>query len=241
MTSTLARPGPVRYALVHLLAVPVLLFAASWAVQHSAIDMTVARFFAGSGTEAFPARRWAWLDVFGHQSARAIPVLIGVLAFTLGLLGRRVSAAVARHRWALILLGVSMLLGSLVVGAMKSLTSQHCPVDIHEFGGLVPYAVDRASPFWAASPSLAGRCLPSGHAAGGYALLALYFAGWAAGRPAWRWGGLAAGIVAGIAFGIVRMLQGAHFASATLWSAEVQWTVAALLFAPLLCRAPRED
>ncbi len=236
---TPARTDALRYALIHLIVVPTLLYAASWAVQHSAVDMAVARFFAGSGAEAFPARRSAWLDVFGHESARAIPVLIGVLAFALGLLGRRMSAAIGRHRWALILLGVSMLLGSLVVGAMKALTSQHCPVDIHEFGGLVPYAVDRASPFWAASPSLAGRCLPSGHAAGGYALLALYFAGWTAGRPAWRWGGLAAGIVAGIAFSLVRMLQGAHFASATLWSAEVQWTVAALLFAPLLCRAQR--
>ena len=72
---------------------------------------------------------------------------------------------------------------------------------------------------------------------GGYALLSLYFAGWAAGRPGWRWRGLAIGVAAGLLFSVVRMMQGAHFASATIWSAAVDWTVCAALFLPLLCRA----
>ena len=66
-------------------------------------------------------------------------------------------------------------------------------------------------------------------------MLSLYFAGWAAGRPRWRWRGLAIGVAAGLLFSVVRIMQGAQFASATLWSAVVDWTVCAALFLPLLC------
>jgi membrane-associated PAP2 superfamily phosphatase len=66
--------------------------------------------------------------------------------------------------------------------------------------------------------------------------VSLYYAGSAAGRPAWRWRGLAIGIAAGVLFSIVRVAQGAQFTSATLWSAAVDWTVCATLFFPLLCR-----
>ncbi len=130
-----------------------------------------------------------------------------------------------------------MLLGPLAVNVLKGMTTQHCPTALQAFGGVVDYAADQAAPFWARSPQSAGHCLPSGHAGGGYSLLSLYFAGWAAGRPAWRRRGLAIGIAAGFVFSIVRMMQGAHFASATLWSATVDWTVCAALFLPLLCRA----
>ena len=36
----------------------------------------------------------------------------------------------------------------------------------------------------------------------------------------------------------VRLMQGAHFASATIWSAAVDWTVCATTFFPILCRRP---
>ena len=57
--------------------------------------------------------------------------------------------------------------------------------------------------------------------------------------PRWRWRGLAIGIAAGLLFSVVRIVQGAQFASATLWSAVVDWTVCAALFLPLLC-APKK-
>ena len=76
--------------------------------------------------------------------------------------------------------------------------------------------------------------MPSGHAGGGYALLSLCFAGWAAGRPRWRCAGLAIGILAGLSFSLVRLLQGAHFASQTVWSAPIDWVVAGLVFMLIL-------
>lgn len=223
------------YAVVHVLLVPTLLLAAAWSVQHSPLDMALAGVFFDPAGGNFAWRHSLWLDILGHQAARGLPILVGGLS----LAASAASYAVASLRpWRAVLLttGCAMLVGPLLINIMKSMTSQHCPSDILEFGGIVSYAADRAAPFWAATRQSAGHCLPSGHAGGGYALLCLYFAGWAGGRPSWRWAGLAIGILAGLLFSVVRVMQGAHFASATLWSAMVDWTVCALVFLPILCR-----
>jgi membrane-associated PAP2 superfamily phosphatase len=223
------------YAAMHLAIVPALLFGAAWMMQHSPLDMTLAGLFFDPGTASFPWRASSWLDVVGHHAARGLPILVAAVSLTAWAMAHAI-ASLRPWRSVLLALGCAMLIGPLLINVMKSLTSEHCPSDILEFGGIVGYAADRAAPFWAATKQSAGHCLPSGHAGGGYALLSLYFAGWSAARPSWRWGGLAIGVVAGVAFSVVRMMQGAHFVSATLWSAAVDWTVCALLFAPLLCR-----
>jgi membrane-associated PAP2 superfamily phosphatase len=223
------------YAAIHLALVPLLLITSAWAVQHSPLDMALASVFFDPGSASFPWRTSSWLDIVGHHAARGLPILVAAVSLTAWAMAQAM-ASLRPWRSVLLTLGCAMLIGPLLINVMKSLTSEHCPSDILEFGGIVSYAADRAAPFWAATKQSAGHCLPSGHAGGGYALLSLYFAGWASGRPSWRWGGLAIGIAAGFTFSVVRMMQGAHFASATLWSAAVDWTVCALLFAPLLCR-----
>ncbi|HZV93438.1 MAG TPA: phosphatase PAP2 family protein [Caldimonas sp.] len=222
------------YVPVHLLLVPAVLVAVAWTLQHGPLDMRIAALFFDP-KRGFVGHHLPWLDILGHEAARSLPILVGALSVAAG--------AAARWRplwrpWRPILfsIGAAMLAGPLAIAVMKSMTSQHCPTDTLEFGGIVAHALDQAAPFWAATRQAAGRCLPSGHAGGGYALLCLYFAGWAAGRPAWRWGGLAVGVSAGLVFSVVRMMQGAHFASATIWSAAIDWLVCALIFMPLLCR-----
>jgi membrane-associated PAP2 superfamily phosphatase len=229
------RVSPYGYVAVCLLLVPAALAVAAWATQRGPLDLALARLFFDEGSTSFAWRSSAWLDVLGHQAARALPIVIGTLAVAAGLAGTAL-ASLRPWRTILLSLGGAMIVGPLLINMLKATTSQHCPAEISLFGGVVDYAVDRAAPFFAASPASAGHCLPSGHAGGGYALLALFFAGWAAGRPSWRWAGLALGIAAGVLFSIVRMMQGAHFASATLWSATIDWSVAALIFMPLLCR-----
>ena len=223
------------YALVHLALVPALLLAAAWALQHSPLDLSIASLFFDAKAASFPWRDSSWLDIVGHHAARGLPIVVGAISIAAGAIGHWVPQ-LRPWRGILFTLGCAMLVGPLLINAMKSMTSEHCPSDILEFGGIVSYASDHVAPFWAASRQSAGHCLPSGHAGGGFALLSLYFAGWAAGRPTWRWSGLAIGVAAGSLFSVVRMMQGAHFASATMWSATVDWTVCALLFAPLLCR-----
>ena len=232
--------APAGYVASHLLLVPLLLGAFAWALQHGPLDMALARLFADASSQSFGWRHSAWLDVLGHQAARGLPIMVGGVAIAAGVGGFFVSQ-LRPWRRILLTLGAAMIAGPVLINLLKTMTTQHCPATLSEFGGVVSYAADRSAPFWAAAPHDAGHCLPSGHAGGGYALLALYFAGWAAGRPAWRWRGLAIGIAAGLLFSVVRMMQGAHFASATAWSATVDWTVCALVFMPLLCRSATQQ
>jgi len=226
---------PRGYLALHLVAVPLALCLLAWEVQHGSVDMALARLFVDDTGQHFAWRDSALLDILGHQAARGLPFLVGTVAIAGGVTGFAVPPL---RGWTPILLtvGAAMLLGPLVVNLLRGMTAQQCPNALQVFGGVVDYAIDQHGPFWATSPQNAGHCLPSGHAGGGYALLSLYFAGWAAGRPRWRWRGLAIGIAAGLVFSVVRMMQGAHFASATIWSAAVDWTVCAALFLPLLCR-----
>ena len=224
------------YVASHLVLVPLLLGAAAWALQHGALDLASARWFADDATRSFDWRHSTWLDVLGHQAARGLPIIVGGVALASGAAGFFV-AQLRPWRSILLTLGAAMIAGPVLISVLKTMTTQHCPATLTEFGGVVSYTADRAAPFWAGAPEDAGHCLPSGHAGGGFALLALYFAGWAAGRPAWRWRGLAIGIAAGLLFSAVRMMQGAHFASAAVWSATIAWTVATLFFLPLVCRA----
>ena len=88
---------------------------------------------------------------------------------------------------------------------------------MERFGGTVNYELERRAGFWAGARH-AGRRPPNGHASGDFALLSPYFAMGVAGRPALRWQGLAMGVGAGLLFGALRILPGAHFASKTIWS-----------------------
>ncbi len=231
------RVSPGWYVITHLLLIPLVIGAVALLMERGALDMWVTRRFVDPQTLQFAWRDSLVLEILGHQVARSLPVFVGGIAFFAGLAGFVVTP-LRPWRFILVAVGVAMLLGPVAVNLLKEETSQHCPSTMDVFGGIVDYAKEQRGPFWASGTRTAGRCLPSGHAAGGYALLALYFAGWAAGRPRWRWRGLAIGIGAGIVFSVVRLAQGAHFASATIWSAGVTWMACALVFLPLVCRRP---
>lgn len=100
------------------------------------------------------------------------------------------------------------------MATLKQVTGVHCPWDLVRYGG-------------SALPGDAGgACFPAGHAAGGYAWVALAFV------PATRAGrraGLGVGLAAGLVFGIDQQLRGAHFLSHDLWSAALCWTVALIV------------
>ena len=217
----------------HLLLVLALLAVAAWTLRHSALDVRISNLFFDSAQNVFGSRESAWLNLLGHEAARGIPFIVGAAAFAGALAGQFVEHLRPR-RVVLLCLGVSMVLGPLIVDRLKYFAAAHCPHDLAIYGGTIAYAADLGGPFFVAHGQ-GGRCVPSGHAGAGYAMLSLYFAGWAAGRPSWRWSGLAVGIATGLLFSLVRVVQGAHFASQTLWSASIDWTVAALVFMPLLC------
>jgi membrane-associated PAP2 superfamily phosphatase len=186
------------------------------AIAHAAYD-------AATGT--FPARDAALLELVGHRLAKSALWVVWSVLLAASLAAARLTA-LAPYRRALWATTVAFALGPLVVSVLKSVTGPRCPWDLIEFGGAWPPALEVLT-----GTTGAGRCFPSGHASGGYALLSVHFAGTALGDARLRAGGLWLGLVAGTALGAVRVVQGAHFLSHNLWSAAVAWTVAALVFA----------
>ncbi|OZI66617.1 phosphatase PAP2 family protein [Bordetella genomosp. 11] len=231
-------PAPARpairgesYLITHVFGITLLLALLASAINYSGLDLAISRMFFDPASNAFPWRASRALELLGHRVVLVLPVGVAIAAM---------AAAIASHwfaplrpwRGALWGIALTCALGQVIISQLKHYTALPRPYNLSMFGGYANYP----DHFWAASRRQAGGALPSNHAGAGYAMLSLYFAGWAMGRPAWRWGGLAIGIAAGLSFAAVRVAQGAHFTSQTVWSACVMWAVASVLFYPLITR-----
>ena len=217
-----------RFLVVHALLIPVAFAAAAVAVRSTGIDAHLSAYFFDPATNAFPARASIALELVGHRLARSavVALWLTLLAFALAAPLMEEVQAVRAVLWTTL---AAMVLGPALVTLLKNINSIQCPWNLKQFGG---YA--EIGGRWFVAASGAGHCFPSGHAAGGFSLIALRFAGIAAGNARLRALGLAAALIAGTAFSAVRIVQGAHFLSHNLWSAAIDWCAAALAFTPLL-------
>ncbi len=122
------------------------------------------------------------------------------------------------RRWAW--LGVTVACMSLMPVLKKaSLTS--CPWDLAEFGGAARHVSHWA---FGVADGGAGHCFPSGHATSA----AAFFGGWFVLRehqPKLARAWLAAVCALTLFYGWAQLARGAHFASHTLWSAWLCWTL----------------
>lgn len=150
------------------------------------------------------------------------------------------SERAAAWRWPLLYLVLAVALGTGLVSVLKAVTNMDCPWDLSRYGGAREYIG-----LFASRPHdmARGICFPAGHSSAGYAWISLYFFARMV-RPAWRWRGLAVGLVAGGVFGLAQQLRGAHFLSHDLWTLASCWLVSLLLYLavqPLLQRAHARD
>jgi membrane-associated PAP2 superfamily phosphatase len=228
-----AKPAirPDAYLLTHVFGVTILLALLAEAVNRCGFDLALSRLFYDAASGGFPWRDSWLLETLGHRLVLVLPVGVAVSAL---------AAAIASYwfpvlrpwRGTLWAIALTCALGQVIIGQLKHHTALPRPYNLRMFGGYANYPAH----FWASSRREAGGALPSNHAGAGYAMLSLYFAGWAMGRPSWRWMGLAIGIGGGLLFSAVRIMQGAHFASQTIWAACVMWGLASILFYPLIVR-----
>jgi membrane-associated PAP2 superfamily phosphatase len=225
-----AVPGvdPAAFVLRHVMLIPGLLVAVALTLHPLGLDERISGWFFDAQSAGFPARAWPALELLGHRLAKS-----ALLALWLVLLATACTAQAVgwlRGRRGLLWTTViAMAVGPLLVVLLKGINSHHCPWDLKQFGGIADYAAD-----WFVPAADAGRCFPSGHAAGGFSLLALYFAGLASGQRALARVGLTAALATGALFSVIRITQGAHFLSHNLWSAAITWSAAAIVFTPLL-------
>ena len=158
-------------------------------------------------------------------------LVVGGLALSFAL------PALAADRRLLLFLALALALAPLGVTLAKAGSARHCPWDVEEFGGTVPY-----TPFFEAPPAHVqpGHCFPAGHASTGFALMAFYFAAHARRMRRAARAALVSSIVAGVVLGLGRVLQGAHFVSHVLWSGLLCWTVMLLLYTTVLSVRERD-
>lgn len=209
------------------IVVPLLIAIVLIAIDHTTdMDRTLTRWAYDAQTRTFPLRTAFWLDVVMHHWTKDVVITLGGL-LAAALVVSSILPVLSGQRLVLLFVVLAMSLAPLAVTLAKSVSARHCPWDIDEFGGLVPYT----RMFEPAVPdSPAGHCFPAGHASTGFALLALYFAAYANGRKKAARIALAVGLGAGLALGFGRVLQGAHFPSHVLWSGLLCWVVMVLLY-----------
>lgn len=206
------RPAARAWALLPWALLPwALLPAAAATIAHySRLDLVLA-----DGLFAWEGFHWALRD---HPITRGLLHDRGQMACRLAWLGVVLAWAWtflpgrrSDYRQPLARLAVSVLVATALVATLKQLTAVHCPWDLVRYGGT------------AIAGDGGGTCFPSGHAAAGYAWLALAFV---PATPAGRRAGFIIGLSVGLLFGIDQQLRGAHFLSHDLWSAALCWTVA---------------
>jgi membrane-associated PAP2 superfamily phosphatase len=196
------------------------------ALETTAIDSAVSGWFFDPAAGVFPLRRSGLLEVLGHQWAKELIILVAGCVIGMYFLSF-VQPALRPHRRLLLFLSLALTLAPLAVTLLRLSIARHCPWNLEEYGGFAPHL----SLFDAAPPGMSpGHCFPSGHASAGFALFAFYFAGRALGNRRIARAGLWGGLAAGMAFGMVRVAQGAHFLSHNLWSALVCWLVILALY-----------
>ena len=202
------------------------------------LDRTLTRYAFDTATSEFPMRGDFWIDVVMHHWAKYAVAMVGCLA--LGALVLTFALPALRFdRRILLFLVLAIGLAPLSVTLAKAASAQHCPWDVEEFGGYVPYThLFEAH----ASSDRPGHCFPAGHASTGFALMAFYFAAHRR-RSAAAPLALAGGAGAGLVLGYGRVLQGAHFPSHVAWSGLMCWMVMVALYAAVFAsvRGDRQD
>lgn len=200
-------------------------------VEPTRLDFAVADLFYVPHL-GFIGRRNDFLEDILHDRAKQLSIAIGVLAlggFALSLLPTRLRPL--RRRLGYLVLAMGLSAG--FVTPLKKVTQMQCPWSLEQYGGVEhfsPLLGPRAAPV-----EKPGNCWPGGHAAAGFALIALFFV-WRDSRPRLAGCALAFAIALGSLFSLVRMAQGAHFLSHNLWTALLCWLISLGLYDLMLYR-----
>jgi membrane-associated PAP2 superfamily phosphatase len=218
-----------RFYLLHA-GVPALLAIVLLAVfESSLLDVRIENLFFDPATRTFPLRDDWFFETVIHDAGRLPVILIGVaLAAGFALSFRR--AGLRPWRRSLFFGALCVAAAPLAVAGLKAGSVIHCPRTLELYGGRQPYIrLLGAIP----NGTKRGHCWPGGHSSGGFALMALYFV-FRRRKPLAARVCLVGALAYGLALGMGRVVQGAHFVSHILWAALVCWAVILALYELLL-------
>ncbi len=187
------------------------------------LDITVSRrFFDGA---QFLGDQWAWANLIYVGVPRLGTALV-LLALLLALLplsawGRRWVRPWLQRRAIASLLVVALGVGLLVHNGLKDNWGRPRPQEVQVFGGSKVYQ----APLQHSTQCERNCSFVSGHAAAGFALIAVGLFG--SRRTRWRW--WAIGTLAGSVIGLARIVQGRHFLADIVFCMLALWLVCVLL------------
>jgi len=189
-----------------------LMFIAVYAIWPE-LDLQVARWFYTPHV-GFDAAQWPWVHPW-HMSVpwlgRAM-LLVCVLLLAFG--QRRLTPALRRKTWAL-LIGLIVGLWLILHLGFKDNWGRARPSQITELGGTQIYT----SPLVPSSACDTNCSFMSGHAGTGFVLIAI--GALATTRTRRRW--IVMGWTAGLILGFIRMAQGGHFLGDVLFGSLLLW------------------
>jgi membrane-associated PAP2 superfamily phosphatase len=207
-------------------------------------DLKVSRLFYGGAPRTWigmDSEPWTTLYKFGAYPGLALGVA-SLIAAAAGCCWVRLES----WRRAGLFLGLLLAVGPglAINGVFKEYWGRARPRQLVPFGGSHAF-----TPVWSRGPCLHNSSFPSGHASMGFYLMGPAFLLYRR-RPGWAIGFVLLGVAGGVAIGLARVAQGAHFPSDVLWSAGAVYITGLLLYRPLGLGAaaldetgavPRED
>ncbi|EPQ2782997.1 phosphatase PAP2 family protein, partial [Acinetobacter baumannii] len=126
------------------------------------------------------------------------------------------------YRWQYGYMFFVSMLGSSIVGLIKSQSAHACPWNMVHPNTLGSYIWDFSAKH--------GHCFPGGHASAGFILMTGYFV-YRLEQPKRAYFYLFSGILLGFMMGWAQMMRGAHFLSHNLWTGWVVWAINILFYA----------
>lgn len=168
----------------------------------------------------FETGKWLLEDVHAHYGwllytgIKVGLVVFAILLISLLALSYKASFAFLKQfRRALACVLISMMVCPLLIGMGKQVSNVYCPYEIERYGGSMPY-VKPLSPYPASfKQEHRGMGFPAGHAAGGFALLSLFFVSRDR-KIQLLLGG--AGLSVGVFMGVYQILRGQHYIGDTM-------------------------
>lgn len=193
------------------------------------LDQTLIAPYFDTVTQTFPLKHQVFLAQFMHSALKYCMLLIAIASLSVALQANihaayRVSflrflKALFKNPYFMAFVG--MVLSTGAVSILKGSSIHGCPSDLSLYSGHLPLLkLFEHLPTGVA----AGHCFPGGHASGGFALMAFYFA-FRDCKPKFANVMLVLALVLGFAMGWAQMMRGEHFLSHNLWSAWLVWAV----------------
>lgn len=179
------------------------------------LDFLLTEHYYDTALQAFPLRSSPLYQGLLHDQLKKLPVLIALILFAHWLYCWLCRLPHATRQSGYLLLG--MVLGAGITGLIRAHSPVACPWDLPQYGGNLPFF--QPYDFFQDGH---GHCWPSGHASGGFCLLAFFFWLRAQGNW-WAWVILVVVLVLGALMGWAQIVRGAHFLSHVGWSLLICW------------------